>query len=53
MSGNKKARTTITIDPDLWEKAKNHCATRPAVGDRLYSFSELVSELLKAHLEGK
>lgn len=48
---NNKARTSITIDPDLWSRAKEECAARAEQTGRKVSFSVLVEEALTAHLK--
>ncbi len=42
-----KSRTAITIDPDLWTKAKEECERRSEATGRKVSFSALVEEALK------
>lgn len=46
-----KSRTAITIDPDLWAKCKAHCERATEETGRKFSFSALVEEALKKHLE--
>ena len=41
-----KSRTTITIHPDLWDKAKAYCEKRTAKEGKLFSFSEMVEKAL-------
>lgn len=43
----KKARTSITLDPALWERAKTECLQRQAATGKRVSFSELVEEALQ------
>jgi len=42
-----KSRTAITIDPDLWQKAKDECTRRSLEDDKKFSFSSLVEEALE------
>jgi len=44
-----KSRTAITINPDLWQKAKLRCEELGRKRDRRVSFSQLVEEALKAY----
>ncbi len=46
-----KARTAITIDPDLWDRAKAECARRAEESGRKVSFSALVEAALELHLD--
>ncbi len=46
-----KSRTAITIDPDLWDRAKAECESRSELYGRKVSFSALVEEALKKYLE--
>lgn len=48
----KKARTSITLDPELWERAKTECLQRQATLGKRVSFSELVEEALAKLLGG-
>ena len=45
-----KARTAITIDPDLWARAKMDCENRSEAAGRKVSFSALVEEALASIL---
>lgn len=42
-----KARTAITIDPDLWEAARIECERRTEVTGRKVSFSAFVEECIQ------
>lgn len=42
----KKSRTSITIDPELWDRSKTECLRRQAATGKRVSFSELVEEAL-------
>jgi hypothetical protein len=45
-----KSRTAITIDPDLWQRCKEHCDWKTEFTKRKFSFSALVEEALKEYL---
>lgn len=45
-----KQRTSITIDPGLLYRARQHCVEVSGDSGRKISFSELVSKALEAHL---
>lgn len=45
-----KSRTAITIDPDLWVRAKEVCDKRSEESGRKVSFSALVEDALKQYL---
>jgi hypothetical protein len=45
-----KSRTAITINPQLWDRAKRVCADLTISRERKISFSQLVEEALLAYL---
>jgi len=45
-----KSRTAITIDPDLWDRARTECARRTEMSGKKYSFSALVEAALEGYL---
>ncbi len=45
-----KSRTAITIDPALWQRAKDRCAELSEERERKVSFSQLVEEAVRAYL---
>lgn len=45
-----KSRTAITIDPDLWDRAKAECERRTEATGRKVSFSALVEAALEQYL---
>lgn len=45
-----KSRTAITIDPDLWERAKKYCEEHSTHGNKM-SFSSLIEKSLEFYLE--
>lgn len=47
MNKKNKARTAITIDPDLWSAAKVECERRTERQGKKFSFSALVEEALE------
>ena len=46
-----KARTAITIDPQLWDRAKAYCSAKTEADEKRFSFSQLVEAALAAYLE--
>lgn len=46
-----KSRTAITIDPELWERAKAECERRKEQTGKKLSFSQLVEECLSNYLQ--
>lgn len=47
----KKARTSITIQPDVWQRALLYCGTQTSVDGKKLPFSELVHKALVAYLD--
>lgn len=45
-----KSRTAITIDPDLWDRAKAECERQTEASGRKVSFSALVERALERYL---
>lgn len=48
-----KSRTSITIDPALWSRARDYCATQTKSSGKKLSFSEFVERALTAFLDGE
>lgn len=48
-----KERTSITIDPDLFARAKGYCRRTRVNSGKKFSFSELVSQALESFLPEK
>lgn len=44
-----KSRTAITIDPDLWDRAKAECVRQTEFSGRKVSFSALVEVALEQY----
>jgi hypothetical protein len=50
---NNKERTSISINAELFAKARAYCAQASLDADKRFSFSELVDNALAAYLNNK
>lgn len=48
---NNKERTSITISPVVWNRAKRYCGAQTQESGKKFSFSELVEAALASYLD--
>lgn len=49
----RRERTSITIDPELWKRAKRYCGSQTGPHGVRMSFSELVQSALQYYLDNE